>query len=148
MRDQPEQPSAARLYLLLLGAALVVGGIAGFAYEAAFGTGDDYVSDNILGIFPTNGWDNLFHLVAGVICLASASRFPLRMALGIGILFAALGIWGMLVTERGAGALLETIPVATEDNLLHLAIGLIGIAAAAPLGRDFGGGGGRPPAAA
>ena len=129
MRSSDETATAARLFVLVIGAALVVGGIAGFAYEASFGTGSSYVSDNILGVFPTNGWDNILHLAAGLACLAAASRAPRAMALTLGAGFTVLAIWGFLETDHGAGNLLDVIPVATEDNILHLAIGLSGIAA-------------------
>lgn len=142
--ERAEGATAARLFVLLVGAALVIGGIAGFFYEADFGTGASFVSDEILGLFPTNGWDNLLHLLAGAACLAAATRAPRPMALAIGALFTVLGFWGLLVTDQGAGSLLETIPVGTEDNLLHLAVGLIAIAA----GLAGSSGGGRPPAPA
>ena len=129
MRPSDETATAARLFVLVVGAALVIGGIAGFAYEASFGTGSSYVSDNILGVFPTNGWDNILHLAAGLACLAAASRAPRAMALTLGAGFTVLAIWGFLETDHGAGNLLDVIPVATEDNILHLAIGLSGIAA-------------------
>lgn len=129
MRNETDTATAARLFVLLCGAALVIGGIAGFAYESSFGTGDSYVSDDILGIFPTNGWDNTLHLLAGVACLIAASRAPRAMALALGAGFTVLAVWGFLETDRGVGTLLDTIPVGTEDNLLHLALGLTGIAA-------------------
>ena len=62
----------------------------------------------------------------------------------IGALFTVLGLWGLLVTDQGSGSLLDTIPVGTEDNLLHLAVGLTAIAA----GFAGSGGAGRPPAPA
>ncbi len=142
--ERADQATAARLFVLLVGAALVIGGIAGFFYEADFGTGANFVSDDILGLFPTNGWDNLFHLLAGAACLAAATRAPRGMALAIGALFTVLGLWGLLVTDQGSGSLLDTIPVGTEDNLLHLAVGLTAIAA----GLAGSGGAGRPPAPA
>ena len=129
MRSSDETATAARLFVLVVGAALVIGGIAGFAYEASFGTGSAYVSDNILGVFPTNGWDNVLHLAAGLACLAAASRGPRAMSLALGAGFTALAIWGFIETDHGAGNLLDVIPVATKDNILHLALGLSGIAA-------------------
>ena len=129
MRPSDDTATAARLYVLVVGAALVIGGVAGFAYESSFGTGESYVSDDILGIFPTNGWDNVLHLAAGVACLIAASRAPRPMALAIGAGFTILGVWGMIVTDHGVGNLVDAIPVGTEDNLLHLALGLTGIAA-------------------
>lgn len=129
MAKRTDSATAARLFVLLCGAALVVGGVAGFAYESSFGTGEEFVSDDILGIFPTNGWDNTLHLLAGFACLAAASRAPRAMALALGAGFTVLAIWGFAETEGGVGSLLDTIPVATEDNFLHLALGLTGIAA-------------------
>jgi hypothetical protein len=129
MRPSDDTATAARLYVLVVGAALVIGGIAGFAYESSFGTGESYVSDNILGVFPTNGWDNVLHLAAGVACLLAASRAPRAMALAIGAGFTALAVWGFIVTDHGFGNIVDAIPVGTEDNFLHLALGLTGIAA-------------------
>jgi len=129
VRPSDQTATAARLFVLVVGTALVIGGIAGFAYESSFGTGASYVSDDILGTFPTNGWDNILHLAAGLACLAAASRAPRAMALVLGAGFTVLAIWGFIVTDHGAGNLLDVIPVATADNILHLAIGLSGIAA-------------------
>jgi hypothetical protein len=138
MDDRADEATAARLFVLLVGSALLIGGIAGFFYEADFGTGGGLVSDDILGVFPTNGWDNLLHVIAGLACLAAASRAPRQMALAIGALFTVAAVWGLLVTDRGVGTIADTIPVSTEDNLLHLAVGLTAIAA------GLVGAGGRP----
>jgi hypothetical protein len=142
VRSADETATAARLFVLVIGTALVIGGIAGFAYESSFGTGDSYVSDDILGVFPTNGWDNVLHLAAGLACLLAASRSPRAMSLALGAGFTALAVWGFIVTDHGSGNLADVIPVGTEDNLLHLALGLTGIAAGLVSGRR------RPPAAA
>ncbi len=129
MSATDETATAARLFVLVVGAALVIGGIAGFAYEASFGTGSSYVSDNILGVFPTNGWENALHLAAGLAALAAASRAARAMALALGAGFTVLAVWGFLETDHGAGSILDAIPVGTELNFLHLAVGLTGIAA-------------------
>jgi hypothetical protein len=140
---EPDQSATpARLFVLVVGTALVIGGIAGFFYEADFGVGDDLITDNILGTFPTSGWDNLMHLLAGLACLAAASRAPRPMALLLGSGFTVLALWGLLVTDRGFGAIVDVLPVSTEDNLLHLLVGLTGIATGF-LSRD---GRRRPPA--
>ena len=123
------QASPARLFVLLAGAALVIGGVAGFFYESDFGTGPDLVADDILGVFPTNGWDNALHLLAGIAALAAASRAPRPMTLALGAGFTVLATWGMLESENGVASLVDVIPVDTEDSLLHLALGLTGIAA-------------------
>jgi hypothetical protein len=141
--ERDRQATPARLFVLVVGAALVIGGIAGFFYEADFGVGDDLVSDNILDTFPTSGWDNLLHLLAGIACLAAASRASRPTALLLGAGFTVLALWGLVVTDRGFGTIVEVLPVSTEDNLLHLFVGLTGIAAGL-----LSGGQGRPPAVA
>lgn len=135
MIDPSQSASPARLFLLVVGTALVLGGIAGFFYESDFGTGAELVADDVLGIFPTNGWDNVLHLIAGLACLAAAPRAPRPAALALGALFSLLAVWGALATDRGIGDVLDVIPVDADDNLLHLAIGLCGLAAGAATGR-------------
>ena len=51
--------------------------------------------------------------------------------LGVGLLYVVLAIWGFIVVEDGFGDILGLIPVNTEDNVLHLILGLTGLAAGA-----------------
>ena len=53
------------------------------------------------------------------------------MPLGVGLLYIVLAIWGFLVTDTGVGDILNLVPVNTEDNFLHLILGLTGTAAGA-----------------
>lgn len=122
-------PGPARLFALLVGGLLVLGGIGGFLYESSFSTGDRLASDEIAGILATNGWHNLIHLLTGLAGLALASRAPRPYALAVGGAYLALALWGLIETERGFGNLLELVPVDTQDNLLHLLIGLTGLGA-------------------
>jgi Domain of unknown function (DUF4383) len=123
--------SPARLYAALVGAALVVAGIIGFFYDASFATGDDLQADAVLGILDVNGWHNLLHLALGLLGLAAAGYAARTYALAVGLIYVILAIWGFLETEDGFGALLDVIPVNTEDNFLHLILGLTGLAAGA-----------------
>jgi Domain of unknown function (DUF4383) len=123
--------SPARLYAALVGAALVVAGIIGFFYDASFATGDDLQADAVLGILDVNGWHNLVHLALGLLGLAAAGYAARTYALAVGLIYVILAIWGFLETEDGFGALLDVIPVNTEDNFLHLILGLTGLAAGA-----------------
>jgi hypothetical protein len=109
---------------------LVLGGVVGFGYESSFATGERLVADRIAGIFDTNGWHNLIHLAIGLFALAAASRTPRQAAVVLGALLTLLGAWGVAVTDHGAGSLLDTVPVGSEVNLLHLLTGLAGIGAA------------------
>ena len=123
--------SPARLYAALVGGALVIVGIVGFFYDASFETGDDLRADGVLGIFDVNGWHNLVHIAAGLLGLAAAGYAARTYALAFGLAYLLLAVWGFLEVDNGFGALLDVIPVNTEDNFLHLVLGLTGLAAGA-----------------
>jgi Domain of unknown function (DUF4383) len=123
--------SPARLYAALVGGALVIAGIIGFFYEASFETGDDLRADAVFGVLDVNGWHNLLHIAIGLLGLAAAGYAARSYALAFGLAYVLLGIWGFLETEDGFGAILDVIPVNTEDNFLHLILGLTGLAAGA-----------------
>ena len=126
-----EASSPARLYCTLVGGVLVIAGIIGFFYEASFSTGDSLVSDEVFGILAVNGWHNLVHLGIGVLLLVGAGAGAREFALGVGLLYTVLAIWGFLVVEDGFGDILNLVPINTEDNFLHLILGLTGVAAGA-----------------
>ena len=123
--------SPARLYAALVGGALVIAGIVGFFYEASFATGDDLRADSVFGILDVNGWHNLVHIATGLLGLAAAGYAARSYALAFGLVYTLIAIWGFLETDNGFGALLDVIPVNTEDNFLHLILGLTGLAAGA-----------------
>jgi hypothetical protein len=123
----------ARLYCTLVGAALAIAGIIGFFYSASFATGAVEVgadTDDVLGILAVNGWHNLVHLGLGLLALAVAG-YPSgarAYCLGIGLVYVVLAIWGWIDSD---GILIGLIPVNDEDNVLHLVLGLVGLAAGA-----------------
>jgi hypothetical protein len=123
--------SPARLYAGLFGAVLVAAGIIGFFYESTF-TDDKAVRDSVFGILDVNGWHNVVHIATGLLGLlafaagAAASR---QYALGFGVVYLAVAVWGFAVGD--GDSILSIIPVNTEDNILHLVIGLAGLAAGA-----------------
>ena len=118
----------ARLYAGVFGAALVIAGIVGFFYSASFGSPGDV--DPVVGVLDVNGWHNLVHIATGVVGLlaynagATASR---SYALGFGLVYVVVAIWGFLLGD--GESILGIIPVNTEDNVLHLAIGIAGLGA-------------------
>jgi hypothetical protein len=123
----------ARLYCTLVGAVLVIAGIIGFFYSGNFDTGAGNVAantDDVFGILGVNGWHNLLHIALGLLALAVAgSPYGARAyCLGIGLVYLVLAIWGWI---DGDGILLGLIPVNNEDNVLHLVLGLVGLAAGA-----------------
>jgi hypothetical protein len=127
------EATPARLYAALVGGALVLAGILGFFYSSGFETGRAVAreSDEVLGILAVNGWHNLVHIATGLLGLAAAGYAARTYALGLGLLYLVISIWGFLEVEDGFGTLLEIVPVNNEDNFLHLVLGLAGLAAGA-----------------
>ena len=127
-----EAANPARLYALVVGATLVLAGVLGFFYESTF-TSDESVRDSVLGILDVNGWHNIVHIATGAVGLLAfaAGAYAARTyALGLGVLYIAVAIWGFVVGD--GDSILSIVPVNTEDNALHLVIGVTGLAAAAP----------------
>jgi hypothetical protein len=121
-----EDASPARLYATLVGGALVIVGIVGFFYSSSFGSPGNV--DDVFGILAVNAWHNIFHIVAGAIGLLVAGYAARQYALCLGIVCIAIAVWGFVI---GSGdSILGFIPVNSGDNLLHLALGALGLAAA------------------
>jgi uncharacterized protein DUF4383 len=121
----------ARLYCTLVGAVLVIAGIIGFFYSSGFDTGVSGVAkdtDEVFGILGVNGWHNFVHLGIGLVLLAAAGSAARTAALAVGLLYLVLSIWGFI---DGDNVLVGLIPVNNEDNVLHLVLGLTGLAAGA-----------------
>jgi hypothetical protein len=114
--------SPAQLYALIFGAVLTVAGIIGFFYNSDF-TSDKSVRDAVFGVLDVNGWHNVVHILTGVIGLAAAGAY----AIGLGIIYIFVAIWGFIIGD--GNSILSIIPVNTADNILHLLIGVAGIAA-------------------
>jgi hypothetical protein len=129
-----EGSSPARLYALTVGAVLTVIGIIGFFYNASFAVGNDInASDPVFGLLAVNAWHNIVHILTGVLGLLAAGYAARTYALGLGLVYLVVAFLGFI--DFGSGDLndtiLQVIPVNTEDNLLHLALGVLGLAAGA-----------------
>jgi hypothetical protein len=124
-----ETRSPAQAFALIIGATLVVAGIAGFFYNASFGTGDGTERDAVLGILDVNGWHNLVHIASGAIGLfvAGSYRGARAYALGIGAIYLVVAALGFVAGD--GDEIFNLIPVNTEDNFLHLLIGIAGVGA-------------------
>jgi hypothetical protein len=113
----------AQLYARLAGTVLVAAGIVGLFYSTSFGSPGEVRA--MLGIFDVNGWANLLHLLTGGLGLLALGYGARTYALGVGVLYLAIGVWGLV---KG-GALLDAVPVNAADDALHLAVGALGVAA-------------------
>ena len=120
-----EGASPARLYATLVGGTLVIAGIIGFFYSSSFG-GPGAV-DDVFGILAVNGWHNVVHIVTGGLGLIAAGYAARQYALGLGVVYIAIAIWGFIIGD--GHSILGFIPVNTEDNFLHLILGVLGVAA-------------------
>lgn len=118
--------SPARLYATLVGAALVVIGIIGFFYTASFEVGDDVIAEEQFGFLAVNGWENVIHILAGLLGLAMAgTNASARLySIGFGVIYVVLAVWGW-VDE----SILELILVNDAANIVHLILGITGIGA-------------------
>jgi len=124
-----QNASPARLYALVFGVVLVGAGIVGFFYESTF-TSDESVRDSVFGILDVNGWHNVVHIATGALGLfayAAGAYAARTYAFGLGAVYIVVAIWGFIVGD--GDSILSIVPVNTEDNVLHLVIGLTGLAA-------------------
>jgi Domain of unknown function (DUF4383) len=129
-----EGSSPARLYALTVGSVLTIVGIIGFFYNASFAVGNDLnASDPVFGLLAVNAWHNIVHILTGVLGLLAAGYAARTYALGLGLVYVLVAFLGFI--DFGSGDLNDTIlqfiPVNTEDNFLHLALGVLGLAAGA-----------------
>jgi Domain of unknown function (DUF4383) len=124
-----EGRSAAQVFALVIGLTLVVAGIVGFFYNASFGTGDGTERDAVLGILDVNGWHNIVHIASGALGLAVAGSYggSRVYAIGLGAVYLVVAALGFIAGD--GDEIFNLIPVNTEDNALHLLIGIAGVAA-------------------
>ena len=124
-----ERRSPAQVYALGIGAALVAAGVLGFFYNASFGTGDGTERDAVLGVLDVNGWHNVVHVASGVLGLALAGSYggARAYALGFGAVYLVVTLLGFLAGD--GDEIFNLIPVNSENNVLHLLIGIAGLGA-------------------
>lgn len=120
-----ERIAYVRLFSTVTGLLLVVIGLAGFLTPAAFRNPE--ITSDLLGFYPVNGWANTLHLAFGLAGLGLARPLPRLFALAAGIVFLALGVWGILAPD--GQLLLGVLPATRAVNVLNLLIGGFGLAA-------------------
>jgi hypothetical protein len=121
--------SPAQVYALVIGATLTVAGIVGFFYNSDFGTGDGTPRDAVLGILDVNGWHNVVHIASGAVGLLLVRSYGASRvyALGLGALYLVVAVLGF--SAGNGNEIFNVIPINTEDDFLHLLIGIGGVGA-------------------
>src|SRR5881394_2950043 len=116
----------AHLYALIVGATLVIAGIIGFFYNSTY-TSNKSVHDDVFGILAVNGWHNVVHIVTGALGLLALGYAARAYAGVLGVVYVVIAIWGFILGNHEN--ILGFIPVNTEDNVLHILLGVAGLGA-------------------
>ena len=124
-----QRRTPAQGYALVIGLSLTVAGILGFFYNASFGSGDGTEREAVLGILDVNAWHNLIHLGSGVLGLLVAGSYSSSRAyaLGLGTVYLVVTLLGLIAGD--GDEIFNLIPINTEDNVLHLLLGIAGLGA-------------------
>ena len=122
-----DRRTPAQWYCLLAGLALLLAGILGFVVDSQFDTGNGIDGDRLI-VLEVNGWHNIVHLASGVVLLASAAKraSARSVALAFGVVYGIVTIIGLI----DGSDVLGIIPVNPADNILHIALSLLGIVTA------------------
>jgi hypothetical protein len=124
--NRSDARTPAQLYALLFGITLLAVGILGFIADSSFDTGSNVQGSDFI-IFEVNGWHNLVHIASGIAGIALSRRADSArlFALGFGAVYLLVTILGFIDGNNVLGL----IPVDAADNVLHLAIAVLGIGA-------------------
>jgi hypothetical protein len=120
--------SPASLYAGVIGAVLLVAGIIGFFYSASFGSPGEV--DAVIGVLDVNAWHNIVHILSGVLGVLAFRAGPQASrtyALAFGLIYVVVAIWGLILGDHES--ILGFLPVNTEDNILHVILGVLGLGA-------------------
>ena len=120
------EQTPAQFYAVVFGAVLLLVGIAGFFVNSSFGTGSSPAGSDLI-VFKVNGWHNIVHIASGLLGLALARTAAggRLFALGFGAVYAIVTVYGLIAGSNVLGI----VAINGADNVLHLAIAAVGIAA-------------------
>lgn len=121
------QRSTVRLATLAVSAVFLLVGVLGFipgittGYETMTFAGH-HSGAMLFGVFNVSALHNIVHLAFGVIGVAMSTTVSLARTylIGGGIIYLALWIYGLLINQDSP---VNSIPVNTADNWLHLGLG-------------------------
>ena len=137
MRDR----SPIQIAALLVGAAFLLVGIAGFIPGITTNVGDMKFAGHespseLLGLFQVSILHNIVHLALGIIGLVAAATWEgSRLYLvGGGAIYLALAVYGWVI-DRASDA--NFVPMNPADNVLHVVLGAVMIVLGVVLGRGY-----------
>ena len=137
MRDR----SPIQIAALLVGAAFLLVGIAGFIPGITTNVGDMKFAGHespseLLGLFQVSVLHNIVHLALGIIGLVAAATWEgsRLYLLGGGAIYLALAVYGWVI-DRGSDA--NFVPMNPADNVLHIVLGVVMIVLGVVLGRGY-----------
>ena len=113
----------AKRLAMLFGAIFAVVGILGFVPNPIVGPD---------GFFATNSTHDIFHLLAGIILMFCGMRTERTAALGLdafGAIYLLLAVLGFAAIGNEGHTMMAGMHVNGNDNWLHLALGVILLAA-------------------
>jgi hypothetical protein len=116
----------AQWFCLLGGIAFLLAGIAGFAADSSFGTGDGVDGGSLLGL-EVNGWHNIVHIASGLLLLAGANTAPSARIIAIvfGATYGLVTLWGLI----DGNDILGLLAINGADNIFHLVTSALALAA-------------------
>jgi uncharacterized protein DUF4383 len=115
----------AQLFCLLIGAALLAGGVLGLVFGGTgFDAGSDVQGDDFI-IFEVNGWHNVVHIATGAFLVVMSTRAAAAAtaALIFGIVYAAVAVWGFVDGDD----VVNLVATDTADNWLHVGLAATGL---------------------
>ena len=124
----PQPVAPAQVVAGVLGAVLVLAGLIGFGTDGSFETGAGLDGDTLLGL-EVNGWHNVVHIASGLLLLAGlgSNGRARRVCKLFGVTYLIVTIVGL----ADGNDLFTLLPVNAADNILHAALAIVALWAAA-----------------
>jgi hypothetical protein len=122
--ERPDTP--AQTYAALAGLFLLVLGLSALIFTSVdFETVGAAADEPGLLVWTVNGWTAALWIVLGSLGVLTVLRLPSAraFALGAGLLFTILALWGVLDGESVAGL----FPAATANNITYAVLAVLGL---------------------